>query len=79
MFGWKNDALQKAMDDNGCFSATCGGLKSQDITIAKKCTIKKTVNEEVDGCKLNGFAVFYTRAHADESCRVCNHPRYFYG
>jgi hypothetical protein len=52
VFGWKGDALQRAMDDNGCFSATCGKQNSQDISIANKCTIKKTVNEDVDGCKL---------------------------
>jgi len=51
VFGWKGDALQKAMDDKGCFSATCGGLRSQDITTANKCTIPKTVVEDVDGCK----------------------------
>ncbi|KAF2732606.1 hypothetical protein EJ04DRAFT_544567 [Polyplosphaeria fusca] len=49
VFGWKDDALQRAMDDNGCFSATCGKQKSQDIEAAKKCTIKKTVQEDVDG------------------------------
>jgi len=40
------------MDDNGCFSATCGKQNSQDISVANKCTIKKTVNEDVDGCML---------------------------
>lgn len=50
VFGWKGDALQKAMDvANGCFSATCGGLKSQDISVANKCQIKKSVHEDVDG------------------------------
>lgn len=39
------------MDDNGCFSATCGKQKSQDISAAKQCQIKKTVREDVDGCK----------------------------
>jgi hypothetical protein len=52
VFGWKGDALQRAMDDNGCFSATCGKQNPQDISVANKCTIKKTVNEDVDGCKL---------------------------
>lgn len=52
VFGWKGDALQRAMDDNGCFSATCGKQKSQDIAVAKKCIIPKTVLEDVDGCKL---------------------------
>ncbi len=51
VFGWKGDALQRAMDANGCFSATCGNQKSQDISVAKKCVIPKTVHEEVDGCK----------------------------
>ncbi|KAK0113384.1 hypothetical protein ONS96_014250 [Cadophora gregata f. sp. sojae] len=49
VFGWKGDALQRAMDDNGCFSATCGKQKSQDIAVAKKCVIPKTVLEDVDG------------------------------
>ncbi|KAF1998133.1 hypothetical protein P154DRAFT_439693 [Amniculicola lignicola CBS 123094] len=49
VFGWKGDALQRAMDDNGCFSATCGKQKSQDIAEALKCKIKKTVIEDTDG------------------------------
>jgi len=49
VFGWKGDALQKAMDANGCFAADCGGLKSQDIATANKCDIKKTVQEDYDG------------------------------
>ena len=51
VFGWKGDALQRAMDANGCFSAVCGNQKTQDIAVAKKCTIRKTVDEDVDGCK----------------------------
>lgn len=51
VFGWKGDALQKAMDANGCFSATCGNLKSQDISTANKCVISKTIREDVDGCE----------------------------
>jgi len=49
VFGWKGDALQRAMDDNGCFSAECGKQKSQTIDIANKCQIKRTINEDVDG------------------------------
>jgi hypothetical protein len=49
VFGWKGDALQRAMDDNGCFSAVCGKQKTQTIDVAKQCTIKKTVKEDVDG------------------------------
>jgi len=51
VFGWKGDALQRAMDDKGCFSATCGNQKSQTIDVANKCVIPKTVKEDVDGCK----------------------------
>lgn len=52
------------MDDNGCFSATCGKQKSQDISVAKKCVIKKTVVEDADGCTYipnegNGNIVMY--------------------
>lgn len=39
------------MDDNGCFSATCGKQVSQDISVAKQCKIPKTVKEDVDGCE----------------------------
>ncbi|KAK3994461.1 hypothetical protein QBC44DRAFT_262165 [Cladorrhinum sp. PSN332] len=49
VFGWKDDALQRAMDDNGCFSATCGRQKSQDISAANKCAIQKTIREDVEG------------------------------
>ncbi|KAH6699083.1 hypothetical protein BKA61DRAFT_706846 [Leptodontidium sp. MPI-SDFR-AT-0119] len=49
VFGWKGDALQRAMDDNGCFSAACGKQKTQDITVANTCTIPKTVVEDVNG------------------------------
>jgi hypothetical protein len=49
VFGWKGDALQRAMDDNGCFSAECGKQKSQTIDVANKCQIKRTINEDVDG------------------------------
>lgn len=51
VFGWKGDALQRAMDDAGCFSAECGQQVSQDINAAKQCVIDKTVLEDVDGCK----------------------------
>lgn len=61
VFGWKDDALQRAMDDQGCFSATCGNQKSQDISEAQKCTIEKTVLEDVDGCKSVHSLAFYIR------------------
>lgn len=53
VFGWKGDALQRAMDvANGCFAADCGNQKTQSIDDAKRCKISKKVREEVDGCKL---------------------------
>ncbi|KAL8358884.1 hypothetical protein RB601_008218 [Gaeumannomyces tritici] len=49
VFGWRDDALQRAMDDDGCFSAECGRQKSQDVAAANRCVIPKTVTEDVDG------------------------------
>jgi hypothetical protein len=48
VFGWKGDALQKAMD-GACFGATCTGLKTQAMATANKCVVPKTVNEDTDG------------------------------
>jgi hypothetical protein len=53
VFGWKGDSLQKAMDKSGCMGATCGTLKTQSIEAARKCAVKTTVNEDVDGCKFS--------------------------
>ena len=49
VFGWKGDALQKAMDSN-C-NINCPELKSQTIQVGNQCTIKPKVEESVDGCK----------------------------
>ncbi|KAK4122024.1 hypothetical protein N657DRAFT_622599 [Parathielavia appendiculata] len=50
IFGWKGDALQRAMDvPNGCFAADCGNQKTQNIESANRCQIAKKVKEEVDG------------------------------
>jgi hypothetical protein len=48
VFGWKDDALQKAMDSN-CDS--CPQLKSQTIAQGNQCRKEVVVHEEVDGCK----------------------------
>lgn len=29
------------------------GLKTQSVAVSNKCTIKSSVNEDVDGCKLD--------------------------
>ncbi len=50
VFGWKGDALQKAMDST-CFGATCNVLKSQAFTEANKCAVQNSVSESVEGCK----------------------------
>lgn len=51
MFGWKGDALQKAMDKSECFYDGCGSIKKQQMSVANQCTVKDFVNEQTDGCK----------------------------
>jgi hypothetical protein len=46
LFGWKGDALQRAMDSTSLLS---NGLKTQSVAEANKCTIKPTVHENIDG------------------------------
>ncbi|CAK7199334.1 hypothetical protein SEUCBS139899_002012 [Sporothrix eucalyptigena] len=47
VFGWKGDALQRAMDAN-C-NVNCPTLKTQSIATGNQCTKKMTVKEDVDG------------------------------
>lgn len=54
VFGWKGDALQRAMDTNcnsDLFSdnINCPTLKTQAIQTANQCTKKSVVNEDIDG------------------------------
>lgn len=49
VFGWKGDALQRAMD-NFCH-VDCPVLKNQTYEEANKCTQAPVVNEPIDGCK----------------------------
>ncbi|KAK5625980.1 hypothetical protein RRF57_001696 [Xylaria bambusicola] len=49
VFGWKGDALQKAMDTN-CNGDKCNGLSYQAIKNGNACTKKPSVNEELSGC-----------------------------
>ena len=51
MFGWKDDSLQRAMNAR-CTGDVCSVLDSQTTEEAMKCTIPRTVDEDVDGCKL---------------------------
>ena len=49
IFGWKDNALQKAMDAN-C-NVNCPQLKTQSIAVGNKCTKESQVREKIDGCK----------------------------
>jgi len=51
MFGWKGDALQKAMDKSECFYDGCGAIKQQQMSVANQCKVKEFVHESTDGCK----------------------------
>lgn len=50
VFGWKDNALQKAMDVSNCFGPACGSQASQPVATAKQCVVKPIVNEDVNGC-----------------------------
>lgn len=49
LFGWKDDALQRAID-NPCY-INCPTLKTQDVAAMNKCTVDRVVKEEIDACK----------------------------
>lgn len=51
MFGWKGDALQRAMDRDNCFYDGCGTITKQAMSVANKCTVKDMVREDIDGCE----------------------------
>jgi len=58
MFGWKGDALQRAMNKSECFYDGCGSITKQAMSVANKCTIPDMVGEQTDGWlpSLPGFA-----------------------
>ncbi|KAF2878251.1 hypothetical protein BDV95DRAFT_479644 [Massariosphaeria phaeospora] len=47
LFGWKDDALQRAMD-SPCY-VNCPTPKTQNTQAMNACTIKPRVNEDIDG------------------------------
>lgn len=53
MFGWKGDALQKAMDSNCMFQACENGnpLLSQGVEQMNACSVDTMIEEETDGCE----------------------------
>ncbi|PMD40821.1 hypothetical protein L207DRAFT_554436 [Hyaloscypha variabilis F] len=57
MFGWKGDALQRAMNKSECFYDGCGSITKQAMATANKCSVQLEVQEETDGwlANLPGF------------------------
>ncbi|TEB24677.1 hypothetical protein FA13DRAFT_1638384, partial [Coprinellus micaceus] len=49
VFGWKDDALQRAMDQCNSFGGACPTLKTQSIDAINRCTQRNRVREPVDG------------------------------
>ncbi|CAK7205985.1 hypothetical protein SEUCBS139899_008768 [Sporothrix eucalyptigena] len=50
VFGWKGDALQRAIDSpSGCSASTCTALTSQSFVTANKCVVKRQVHENIEG------------------------------
>ncbi|KIH89079.1 hypothetical protein SPBR_07466 [Sporothrix brasiliensis 5110] len=49
MFGWKGDALERAMAKSECFYDGCGAIKKQSMTEANKCKVREMVDENIDG------------------------------
>ncbi|KAH8906912.1 hypothetical protein BR93DRAFT_945151 [Coniochaeta sp. PMI_546] len=47
VFGWKDDALQRAMD-SPCY-VNCPTLKTQSMTAMNSCSVKDVVEEQIDG------------------------------
>jgi hypothetical protein len=47
VFGWKGDALQRAMDAN-CY-VNCETLKSQSIQTGNQCSVPVNIKEDIDG------------------------------
>jgi hypothetical protein len=56
VFGWKEGALQKAMDQ-GCFGNTCRGPETQKADVSTNCAVGQTVKEPVDDCKFSNIEV----------------------
>lgn len=50
-FGWKGDALQRAMD-NRCLGDVCKSLETQSAENATACVKAATIDENIDGCEL---------------------------
>ncbi|KAK0724442.1 hypothetical protein B0H67DRAFT_480455 [Lasiosphaeris hirsuta] len=51
VFGWKGDALQRALDAR-CNGDVCKQINTQSADQANKCTLGRVVKEDIDGCTL---------------------------
>lgn len=53
VFGWKDDTLQKAMDNNCNLDRDCprAGIHKQQPAVYNACTKEQQAPEAVDGCK----------------------------
>ncbi|ORY00317.1 hypothetical protein BCR34DRAFT_575933 [Clohesyomyces aquaticus] len=49
MFGWKGDALERAMNKSECFYDGCGSITKQAMATANQCTVPDMVREETEG------------------------------
>lgn len=56
VFGWKGDALQRAMDSDCMFQGCENGrpLKSQSVAQMNACRVKDFVGEDIDSCEFPG-------------------------
>lgn len=61
LFGWKGDALQRAMDGH-CANDRCAPLQRQEDTTAVSCTKKQSYGEDIgDDCWfLFSFSLFFS-------------------
>jgi hypothetical protein len=68
VFGWKDDALQRAMNSSCMFQACGNGnpLKSQSPAQQNQCTIKSTVTEDTQGCE---FKLYYLSSTLEKIVR----------